>query len=136
MNKRGNFDNQLAWTFAYLIIFLIFFAGMYYFVASKQQNAAFWEDYHAKQIALILDNAHSGQEFSIEVSSATRIAASNGKSPNEIFVFDNRNHEVVVSLRDGSATRFSYFRDLVVLEPEVELISGGAISDRLRFKVQ
>jgi len=60
----------------------------------------------------------------------------NGKKKEEIFIFDNINNEVIVSLRQGTGASFSFFNEVDVVESRVELVSGSANTNRLYFKIK
>ena len=135
MRRRGT-GESLQSTIAYTLAFLAFFVPLSIYISTSQHNAGYWEDYYAKKLALILDRASPGQELYLDVTEATRVAASNGKSPYDIFVFDNVNREVIVSLKQGSATRFSFFSNVTVVDPTVQLISGGVDVNRLHFSIR
>ena len=102
---------------------------------SFQDGASVWEEFYAKEIAKIVDEAEPGTEINLDVTKLTEIAFGNGKSTNEIFLFNNLNNEIVVSLTRGSGTAFNFFNDVDVVEWKVELISGGAETNRLHFKI-
>lgn len=124
----------MEWTLAYILVTLVFFVGMWYFVSAQQDNVSYWEDYYAKQIALLLDGSGVGMEYYIDVTHATEIGLKNGKNKDEIFSFDNVNKKVIVSLKTGSATEFSYFSNIDVKDSEVLLVSGGVDVNQLHFK--
>ncbi|MEK6898837.1 MAG: hypothetical protein AABW79_01950 [Nanoarchaeota archaeon] len=132
MNKKG--IGEVEWTLAYILVTLVFFAGMWYFVSAQQDNVSYWEDYYAKQIALMLDGSSEGREYYIDVTQGVGIGLKNGKNKDDIFSFDSINKEVIVSLKSGSATKFSYFSNIDVKDKEVLLVSGGVDTNQLHFK--
>lgn len=142
LGKRGEADsdaedNPLNETVLYTLLAVIFFVTLYLFVASYQRDAFLWESFYAQEIGLVINSAQPGDEFYIDVTKATAIAQKSGKvSMSDIFTFDNVNHEVRVSLRPGSVTRFSFFNDVAVIDYDLELVSGAADVNRLYFKIE
>lgn len=135
MNKKGNAgDNLLLWYVAYIILGVIFFSMTYYWVYSYSGGAALMEDFYAKEIVRVLNDAAPGQEVYLDVSPATKIAFKNGLKEQNIFFFDNVKHSVGVSLTPKSGTVYPYFNDVIVRQDyKVELISGGTNTNRLHF---
>lgn len=127
--------NLLDWNFAYLIIFLLFFVSLFFFVNSNKDNAAYWEDYYAKEIALVIDRANPGENYEIDVTKAINIASRN-KNADRIFDFDNVKKEVIVNLGEGYGTRYRFLNDVTVSDWNVELVSGGIESSRLVFGIK
>lgn len=135
-NKRGaTGDHSLTANVIYLIIALTFFIGMFYFVTAMQDGAAKWEDFYSKEIANLVNLAEPGQEVFLDVSHAASIAFKNEKGPSDIFTFDNVNNKVIVSLRQNSASSFSFANKVDVIDARVELPSGSAETTRLYFKI-
>ena len=110
---------------------------MFYYITGYQNGDYIYEDAYAKKIARIIDSAEPGEEVSLDVTKLTEIAIKNGKGLSGIFVFDNLNNKVIVSLRQGAGTSFSYFRDLDVIDLRLENPSPvtGATTNRLYFKI-
>lgn len=134
MQKKG--ISELEWTIPYIVITLAFFIALFVFVNASRDNTAYWEDYYAKNIALLLDRASSGEEFYLDLTRATAIASSNGQSLESVVTFDNVHKEVIVSLKQGSGTRYSFFSDIVVNDWSIGYISGGVDVNRLHFFVK
>ncbi|RMD66722.1 hypothetical protein D6817_03530 [Candidatus Pacearchaeota archaeon] len=130
--KRGA-SERLNDEVVFLIIFAVFIAVMVFYVGNRANNAAFWEDFYAKELAKMINLAKPGDEFRLDVHKATEIAQKNKvKSFSEIFVFDNAKSEVCVKLSPGSAKCYSYFVKLDVVDEELEL---AAPKNMLKFKV-
>ncbi|HIG52175.1 TPA: hypothetical protein EYQ19_02040 [Candidatus Pacearchaeota archaeon] len=136
MDKRGVADNVLLGNIIYIILGILFFIGMFYFVMGYQDGAAFYEDFFSKEIARLINVANPGQEVYLDVTEIVGIALGNGKKKEEIFIFDNINNEVIVSLRQGTGASFSFFNEVDVVESRVELVSGSANTNRLYFKIK
>ncbi len=134
MNKRGEgilYDN-LIFTF----LFLVFFMLMFYFVTGYQDSATYWEDFYAKQISLQINKAQPGSEITLDVTELAVIAIKNGKNYREIISVDNVNNRVSISVRNGAGTSFTFFKDLDVVEPRIEVPSGTGTTTRFIFKVK
>ena len=133
LDKRG--DSNLWENFIFLVISLFLFLGAFAFVLGYNDGAVLYEDFYAKEIALLIDKAEAGTEFAIDVSKISKIAVDNGKKVNDIIKIDNVNNKVIVSLRDSGGTSFAYFNDADIVEWKVEQVSGGAEVNRFIFNV-
>ncbi len=134
MNKRAESSDLLQWTVIYVVIFLVFFAGAYFIIDRNFDNAGFWEEFYAKEIARVINFAESGDVVMLDVTRATRIAAKNGKNAgnaDEVFKFDEEAGEVIISLRQSGGTGYSYLSDKKIESYRVELVSGEINKDRL-----
>jgi len=134
MNRKG-VGEILTNNLIYIILFLVFFMLMFYFVVGFQDGASVWEEFYAKEIVKVINEAEPGTEIYLDVTGLTKIAFKNGKSRNEIIYFNNVQNQVIVSLTSKSGTSFNFFNDVDLIEPEIELLSGGAETNRLYFKV-
>ncbi len=134
MNKRAEgilYDNII-----YAFLFILFFMLMFYFITGYQDGATFWEDFYAKEISLMINRAEPGMEIAVDVSNLAVIAIKNGKSYREIISIDNVNNRVSVSVRNGAGTSYGFFKDFDIVEPRVEIPSGGATTTRFIFKIK
>ena len=134
MNKRGT-GEILTNNLIYIILFLVFFMLMFYFVVGFQDGSSVWEEFYAKEIVKIVNEAEPGTEIYLDVTALTKIAFKHGKSRNEIITFNNLQNSVIVSLTSKSGTSFNFFNDVDIVEPSIKLISGGKETNRLYFKV-
>lgn len=137
MNKKGDLSDSVMMNYAmHLILLVIFTIIMFYFVIGYQEGAFGLEDIYAKEIVRIIDSAEPGSQVFIDVTEITAIAFKSGKSPSEIFAFDNVNNRVTVNLKSGG-TSFRYFNEVDIVDVDLELPSPGAGTEtnRLTFRV-
>jgi hypothetical protein len=134
INKRGT-GEILTNNLIYIILFLVFFMLMFYFVVGFQDGSSVWEEFYAKEIVKIVNEAEPGTEIYLDVTALTKIAFKHGKSRNEIITFNNLQNLVIVSLTSKRGTSFNFFNDVDIVEPSIKLISGGKETNRLYFKV-
>jgi len=135
MDKKAVGIDFLGWNFIYILLEIIFFMLMLYWVVGFQDGAALWEDFYAKEITRLVNTAEPGDEVSLDVSPVTKIAFSNGVPKSDIFNFNNVNNFVTVKLTPRGGTSFSFFRDVDVVNWDIRLVSGGAETNRLYFKI-
>ena len=120
----------------YLILLIMFIVGMLAFVYTRGNGAPVWEDYYAKEIVKIIDVSKPGDFVVLDVSKGTGIAKNNKIGFEEIFQFDNINHEVCVKLSKGGASCFSYFNNVsVTFDSTGKWISLAEPINRLHFKI-
>ena len=135
MNKKAK-TNLLMNNLSYLILLIIFFLGMLAFVYLQSNGAAVWEDYYAKEIVKVVDLSTPGDTIVLDVHKGTGIAKSNQIGYEEIFQFDNLNHEVCVKLSKGRASCFSYVNNVTVTFDDTgKWISFAEPVNRLHFKI-
>jgi hypothetical protein len=116
INKKATIGEIVQDNLIYLILLVIFFAGMMMFVYSKTNGASVWEDYYAKDIVKIIDLSNPGDMVMLDVQKATGIAQKNKvDSFEEIFQFDNIKGELCVKLSRGRASCYSYMNDVNVI---------------------
>ncbi len=137
MNRRGGAgDNVLTWNVSYFILGIAFFVLAFWWIVGLQDGIGRWEDFYAKELAGVIDNARAEQDVWIDVTPATRVGLKNGKSLSEMFVFDNEENSVGVSLSTHSSTRYYFFNNVKVVDVRVEVPSGdNALTSRLHFKI-
>jgi len=135
MNKKGE-EGGLVWeNVTYLILLVMFLAGMLYFVMGYVDGVAVWEKYYAAELARVIDIAEPGDEIQIDVHTGTRIALKNGVAFSDIFYFDNADNSVHIRLRPRGSTVYHYFSDVDVVEWEIEQgIETGV--NVLKFKIK
>lgn len=105
MNKRGNL---LTENIIFIILNLVFLTILVVFVVSRSQSPAMMEEEMAKQIALLIDSAHSGTAIKINVEDALSKAKNNNYNQDIIFKQENI---VTVKLRDKGGYSYSFFND-------------------------
>lgn len=132
MNRTGSGD-VLSGTLLYVVLVVLFAIGIFMIIAQHKNNAAQWEEFYAKELALLLDQAKLGDRYTLDIQHASELAVANGvENPSYIITFDGKTREVVVRLTLGGETRFSYFNDVVVSDVRVEL---GKPTNKLQFTV-
>lgn len=131
--ERKGVIGDLPDTVITIILIVLFAAFLFVFVGQQKNGAGVWEDVYAKEIAQIINLAEPGDEISIDIHYATEIAKKNRyRALESIVKFDNENREVVVKLRDKGETRFSYFNDVEIINPRIEV---GVPTNVLKFRV-
>ncbi len=125
MNRKAAIGDVLMDPVIYIILVVIFFAGMLFFVYQYNGAGALWEDYYTKEIVKMVNFANVGDKIQIDVHRATEVAkANNVRSFSEIFKVDNKNNEVCVKLNRGRKTCYSYFNDVDIVNLELKLLGG------------
>ncbi len=115
MNKKADFGDVLIDNLIYLILLVIFIAGVIAFIYSNMNGANVWGDYYVKQVVGIVDLAKPGDVIIIDVQKATEIAKKNKVFDfEEIFRFDNMKSEVCVKLSQGRINCFNFFNNVNV----------------------
>ena len=103
-------------------------------IMQNQNNAHQWEELYAKELALLLNRAESGDLYTIDIQKASEIAVKNGiGDPRYIIKFDGQSREVIVSLKPGMGTTFHYFSNVVVSDVKVDALDTSG--NKLSFKV-
>ena len=133
MNRRGAGD-ILSGNILYVILVIIFTIGVFMIIMQNQNNAHQWEELYAKELALLLNRAESGDLYTIDIQKASEIAVKNGiGDPRYIIKFDGQSREVIVSLKPGMGTTFHYFSNVVVSDVKVDALDTSG--NKLSFKV-
>lgn len=118
----------------YIILVVLFAAGIFYVIAQQKNGAAIWEEFYAKEISRIINLAKPGDEILLNVQKATEIARKNElRSFSELFQFNNPENEICVKLSPGRKTCYSYFNEVDVTEVELKL---GIPENYLYFKIK
>lgn len=135
MNKKGEGFGLLLWeNVIYLILLALTIFIVIAFINAQSNGAAVWEDYYAKEIIKVINFANPGEEISIDVQKATRIAKENGvKSYGEIFDFDNLRNEACVKLSAGRKTCYYYSNEVDIIDKDLKL---GVPGNVLNFKIK
>ena len=71
MNKGGEIGEQVTDSVIYLILVMLFVAGLIIFVSSQRNGAALWSDIYAKEIAKVINLAEPGDEIHLNIHKAT-----------------------------------------------------------------
>lgn len=94
----------------FILLNLMFIALLIFFAARASSGALVYEQAHAKQIALILDQAKPNTFMSIDFQEAIDTAKKNSKTKN-LVVLDKEKNKVTVSLSKNGGYSFKYFSD-------------------------
>src|SRR3989344_1220414 len=131
MNKKAS--DIVMQNVLYVLIVIIFVAGIFFFVQNQQNGASIWEKYYAKEISRVINFAQSGDNITLDIHKATEIAQKNKLSSfSEIFQFDNLNNEICVKLSLGRKTCYSYFNNVDITNVQLDL---GVPINILRFEI-
>ncbi len=134
MNKKG--DTTIAMdTIIHLVIFVFFFAIMFWFVLSQSNGSAFMEDFYAKEIVAMINNAVPGEKLAVDVTKLAGLAVKNGKHVRDMIIVDNVNHKIIVSTRLNTGTSFAFFNDVIISNWRVELLSGNSKTSQFTFEI-
>lgn len=120
MNKKG--VEWLNETIIFILLNIVFFAGILLFIWIKSSGAVIYEEVYAKQIALFIDEAKPGTEIILPVSELAEQARKN-KFSGEIININPETSEVTVKVHEGSSYSYAYFSENVVAwgyKPEEE----------------
>ncbi|MFH1307453.1 MAG: serine protease [archaeon] len=105
--KRGS-SEDLLYRIIFLILVALFLGVLFYFMAGAFSGALTLEKSYAKQIALIIDSAEPGAEFSINFEKGNYLARARGIEP-EISIIGNK---VNVKLSNGKGYSYDFFNDV------------------------
>jgi len=120
MNKKA-VEGELMFEYViFIVVILLFVAGMFAVVNNYRNGGQVWTDFYAKEIVKVIDNARPGDEISLDVYKATEIAKKNEQSLSAIFSFNNINNEVCVKLGEKRGC-YSYFNEVDIINPEIKL---------------
>ncbi len=128
MNKRGDSDTILASNLIYIILFAVFFLGLFMYIVAFQDGTLLWQDFYAKEIGLTVDALGSTSEVTLDVSRAIDIASKHKVAPEQIITIDNVNRLVEVRLDSNSVSRFPFFND-------VEIRNARLVGNTFQFTI-
>ena len=135
-NKRAEVGDILLNNLVYLILLVIFIAGMLTIILQLKNGASVWEEYYAKEIVKVIDFSNAGDKACLDVQKATEIAKKNNiKSFSEIFMIDNPSNEICVKLSLGRKTCFNYWNDVDVVNLDLKLGLGENEKNKLCFEI-
>ena len=123
-------------TTLFVILVVLFGAGLLAALWKYSHDAAFFESFTVKEIARVVNSAEQGDEITLDLHRATEIAQKNGVDAGAlryIVRFDSGKQEIAVSLRQAGETRFSYFNDVVIADARIEEERGRNV---LKFRVE
>ncbi len=135
MNKRGD-TTILMDTIMHLVIFILFFAIMFWFVLSYSNGSVFVEDFYAKEIALMINNAVPGQKLAVDVTKLASVAVKNGKPVRDMISVDNVYNRIIVSTRLNTGTSFAFINDVDIIYRPIELSSESSKTSQFIFEVR
>jgi hypothetical protein len=99
----------------FFIILLAFIAIMTIFIWKQMNGGEFWAERYSKEITKLINSAKSGDEITLDVQEATRIAKRNDmKDYKNIFSFDNDENKVCTSLYPGIKKCYYFFNEVNV----------------------
>jgi uncharacterized protein (UPF0333 family) len=105
INKRGEILHEAL---IFVVLVVTFLSATYVFAARAGTGANIVEQTHAKQIALIIDQAKKGTFLDIDISELNRKARKNDYFENVVEI-DNGNKRVIVKIAHGKGYSFEYF---------------------------
>ena len=112
----------------YVILLVLFTAGVLYYLYDSSNSAHVWEDFYAKQTATFLNSAFVGEEVTFDIQPAIKVAKRNGidiSKPENLIKIDALNNEVCVKLSKGSGNCYTYFNEVAVKDIKTILNSEG-----------
>ena len=128
MNKRG--ETAVVGAAIFIVLVAVFVGLLFISINKDRYGASMWEEVYAKRIAQAINMAREGDKISIDVQKASEVALKNDLPAFElkrIVTFDSKSKEVIVKLRQKGETRFGYFNDVVIVEPNIELGIPGNV---------
>lgn len=124
-NKRGSSEDLMKSYLVYLILLIVFLAGMFFVISGQKQGADIWADYYSKEIVKVIDFSNIGDKICLDMHRPSVIAKDNEvKSYSEIFQIDNKNKDVCVKLSKGIKRCYNYFNDVNLINLEFKLAEG------------
>jgi hypothetical protein len=138
INKKGS-EGEIAFDYIiYTVLLVVFALSMFMVVNNYKSGGAVWEDFYAKEIVKVINNARVGDEITLDVHKATEIAKENEQSFSLIFSFDNQKNEVCVKLGSRKSC-YKYFNEVDIIEPQIILAVPSKTENKyvnvLRFNV-
>jgi hypothetical protein len=122
INKKAN--TLLTERTIFIVLNLVFFMIMLFFVYTAGGRVFVLEQFHAKKIALVIDNIEPGMSVYLDVNEAVEAAKKNGLDENSIFTINKDNGSVRVYLQKQGGYSFEYFSNV-----DIELkLSGNTLS--------
>lgn len=122
LNKKGM--ETVYYTVIFLVLNLIFIAGMMYFVYSSSNGALSYEQAYAKEIVLFLNAAKPGMELALNFDKGFEIAKGNNRNSGLVEI-NQESNEVYVRLKSSGGYNISFFTDYNIImkeEPDFDRI--------------
>lgn len=117
MNKRG--DHFAFKEIIFVVLNVVYFLMLALFVARASSGAYISEQFYAKQIGLLIDNAKPGTLISLDVTDGYNIAKKNNVD-NAFRIVDDR---VVVQMSGSRAYQYYFFNDVdVQIAPSYRIV--------------
>lgn len=108
-SKKGESDTVILENVIFIVLNLIFFSALLIFVYSSGQGKLVYEQMYAKQIALFISGAEPEMELLLDITKPLELAGE--KDSEKIFVIDQEENLVKVSLSSAGGYSFQYFSD-------------------------
>ncbi len=96
----------------FIVLNLVFLGILVLFLINQGSGAVFLEKFYAKQVALLIDSSSPGTMMKINLERPMKTAEKNGIDFKDIIKIEG--NEVVVSLKDKSSYRYSFFNDVKI----------------------
>ena len=96
----------------FIVLNLVFLGILVLFLINQGSGSIFLEKFYAKQVSLLIDSSSPGTMMKINLEKPFEIAEENGIDFKDIIKIEG--NEVVVSLKDKSSYRYSFFNDVKV----------------------
>jgi len=129
INKKATEGELIFDYIIFITVLVLFTAGMFAVINNYKNGAAVWEDFYAKEVVKVINNAKAGDEIFLDVHKATEIAKKNEQSFSSIFLFNNLNNEVCVKIGEKRSC-YSYFNDVDIIPLGIELAVPDKISGK------
>lgn len=122
MDRRGEStgDNLLTNYVMYFLFLAVFLVITLNYIFGLQHGISLKEDFYVKELARIINEAEPTQEVRLDVQDVSDLAIKEKQPLSDIFTFDNVNHKVHVKLSSRTGRSYSYFNDVIIVNPEIE----------------
>ena len=94
----------------FIVLNLVFLGILVLFLINQGNGAVFSEKFYAKQVALLIDSSSPKTVMKVNLEKPMKTAEKNGIDFEDIIKIEG--NEVVVSLKDKSSYRYSFFNDV------------------------
>lgn len=94
----------------FIVLNLVFLGILVLFLINQGNGAIFLEKFYAKQVALLIDSSSPKTVMKINLEEPKDAAEKNNIDFDNIIKIEG--NEVVVSLKDKSSARYSFFNDV------------------------
>lgn len=112
LNKKGDMNLEAL---VFILVYVIFFVSLMFFVNAKLSSSYNYEEFYAKEIALIIDYS-SQSNYTLDVTKGVELALNENKVSLERlrrdgFVIDNEKNVVRVNLNTQGYFEYPFFVD-------------------------